>query len=350
MKARSLRSLLLVTTLGAAAACGGTAAVSGATASPTPTAKPSPSPSSTATPLTGPAPCDLPANPALMLLYTGVGGQKSYDFLKACAGEVVIGEKHVDHPTGVMKTAEAHAAGGRTAYIIASNGREIRDKLLRTDGVAKTKAEFQAMLDAGYDYIVVDEITADPMWADGATVNVRFRQLIDQMPARTFIAYISIDLTQQAGGQARLTARRLLLRKLKQRGRALALEVYLHTDAVIAGQSTGVIRTAANRVANAVANLSGGVGINKKCITVMGTTIRGTYAQYRYLDHPSRDLSSVAKQAYATRHASARVMQQRGLGFYFVGASDLEPLSGAPYTKDQLIARMVLEAKRARRL
>ena len=105
----------------------------------------------------------------------------------------------------------------------------------------------------------------------------------------------------------------------------------------------------ANRVANAVANVSGGAGINTKCITVMGTTIHGTYAQYRYLDHPSRDLSSVAKQAYATRHASARVMQQRGLGFYFVGASDLEPLSGAPYTRDQLIARMVLEAKRARR-
>ena len=51
----------------------------------------------------------------------------------------------------------------------------------------------------GYDYIVIDEITAAPDFRDGATLNRRLRKLLLRMPARTIIPYIRIDLIAAPG-------------------------------------------------------------------------------------------------------------------------------------------------------
>jgi hypothetical protein len=293
---------------------------------------------------TGPKPCHLGSHPPLILLYSGTGHDHDLDFLKGCPGEVVIGEKRQDGPRGALKSAAAHAAGGRTAYVIASNGREIRDLLLNKGAVGAAHW-MRKKLDSGYDYIVVDEVTRDPNWRDGTTVNHRFRRMLELLPPRKVIAYISIDLTQQAGADIYLHNRRYLLRALRNRGRALALEVYLHTAQ--AESSTGAFRTAAWRIAHAVRGMKHASAINRRAISVLGMSIHSSpFPQYHYLDKPSQDLDSVRKQAHAIRFSSSsRLRQQRGIGYYFVGTSDLQPRHGAPYTFDRLVHRMTQEAR-----
>jgi hypothetical protein len=200
----------------------------------------------------------------------------------------------------------------------------------------------------GYDYIVIDEITAAPDYRDGSTLNRRLRKLLLRMPARTIIPYISIDLVQQAGGFDRMRERRLLLRAFKRRARALALEVYLHTPDVKAGAAPLNFRRAADRLALSVRGLAHGGGINLRAISVIGTSIHaGTsgLAQYMYLDQPSYDLRSLSRQVNAIRHGSKRLRQQHGVGWYFVNKSDMDPRSGG-YSYDALIRRMRLLALR----
>src|SRR5688500_758838 len=175
-----------------------------------------------------PAPCNLPSNPPLFLFYTSIGGAGTFRFLKGCPGEVVIGEKTESGPQSVMRSQAAHRAGGRTAFVLGDHGILIR-RMLKNRGVEKTRRYLKKKLDSGYDYIVIDEITAHPDWADGSLVNRRFRELLLRLPKRKVIAYVSIDLTMWDGGGADMRERRLLLRALKRQGRVMALEVYLHT-------------------------------------------------------------------------------------------------------------------------
>jgi hypothetical protein len=160
------------------------------------------------------------------------------------------------------------------------------------------------------------------------------------MPARTFIPYISIDLTQYPGGYSDLRARRQLLRAFARRARVLALEVYLHTGQVMAGAAPSVFRTAALRLGLASAYS----GINRRAITVIGTSMHSSYPQYRYLDSPSHDLASIKRQVNAVRHGSRRLRSQRGIGWYFVNKSDMAPPSA--YSYDRLIKTMRLAGLR----
>jgi hypothetical protein len=146
-------------------------------------------------------------------------------------------------------------------------------------------------------------------------------------------------------------ARRLLLRAFNRRARAIALEVYLKTPSVMAGAAPYQFRRAADRLALAVKGLKYGAGINRRAITVIGTSIHGGSAnlsQYAYLNQPSNDLTSIKKQVNAIRHGSRRLRSQRGVGYYFVFRGDMAPLSGAPYSYDALIRRMRLQALRFR--
>jgi hypothetical protein len=217
----------------------------------------------------------------------------------------VIGEKRETGPVGSMKSAAAQAAGGRTAFVLDRHGDKLRELLLRDNGVERTVAYLKKKMQLGYDYIVIDEITAASDFRDGTTLNRRLRKLLLRMPTRTIIPYISIDLTQQTYGFAAMQARKLLLRAFKLRARTLALEVYLHTNQVRAG-----------------------------------------YAQYNYLDQPSHDLTSIKRQVNAIRHGSRRLRAQRGIGFYFVNKSDMAPPSA--YTYDRLIKTMRLQGLRFR--
>jgi len=279
--------------------------------------------------------CALGRHPALFLFYTGIDHDSDFELLRGCPGEVVLGEKHTDHPRGVFTGAAAHAAGGRSAFIFGDNGRQFRDMLLRSNGVERTAAFIRKLLEAGYDYVVVDEVTTDPNWADGATVNHRFRQLLLRIPPRTLIPYISLDLTMYPGGGAALHARRFLVRALKLRARALALEEYLHTGAVMGGAAPPTFRTAANRVAAAVHGMRGAAGISAREITTLGLSMHTAYAQYNYLDDTRHDLAAVAREATAVRHASSRTRAQHGLGLYFIGKSDITPSSR--YTVGELV-------------
>jgi len=293
-------------------------------------------------------PCKVSKRSPLELLYASPGSDETLRFLKDCPGEVVVGEKRESGPRGSMRTAEAHAAGGRAGFVVDRHGWKLRDLLLRSNGVERTAAYLRNKLRSGYDYIVIDEITAAPEWRDGATANRRLRKVLLRLPPRTVIPYISIDLVQYPDGFAAMRARKLLLRAFKRRARALALEIYLHTPQVMAGAAPATFRRAADRLALAVKGLRYGGGINLRAISVIGTSMHSEFPQYRYLDQPSNDLRSITRQVNAIRHGSKRLRQQHGLGYYFVNKSDMAPLSGAPYSYDGLIRRMRLQALRFR--
>ncbi len=296
-------------------------------------------------PLTAPAPCTLTAHSAVELLYASPGEPYASRFLLGCPGEVVMGDKSETGPKNSMRTAAAHAAGGRTGFVLDRNGNKLRALLQRPNGFERTVAYLKHKLALGYDYIVLDEVTSAGDYADGQWLNRAVRALLLRLPRRSFIPYISIDLTQELPSLY-MNDRRLLLRAFKQRARVLALEVYLHTDQVIAGEAPSVFRRAADRIQNAVAGLRGTAGINTHAITTIGATHQSIYPQYRYLDDARHDLTSITRQVNALRNASRRTRQQHGIGWYFVGQSDLQPV--ASYTMDALVRRMRTQALRFR--
>jgi hypothetical protein len=291
--------------------------------------------------LTGPAACpNVTKQSALQLLYASPGKEETLRFLKDCPGEVVIGEKRETGPVGSMKSAAAHAAGGRTGFVLDRHGDKLRELLMRDNGVERTVAYLKKKMQLGYDYFVIDEITAASDFRDGTTLNRRLRKLLLRMPNRTIIPYISIDLTQYSSGFSYMQGRKLLLRAFKLRARSIALEVYLHTGQVRAGYAPSTFRRAADRLALAVRGLSKAGGINLRAITTIGTSMHSSYPQYRYLDQASYDLTSLSRQVNAIRHGSKRLRQQHGVGWYFVNKSDMAPPSA--YSYDALIRRMRL--------
>ncbi|MGE5180595.1 MAG: hypothetical protein ACM31C_00970 [Acidobacteriota bacterium] len=295
------------------------------------------------TTLAAPAPCTITRHSALQLLYASPGEPYAERFLLGCPGEVVMGDKSETGPRSSMRTAAAHAAGGRTAFVLDRNGNKLRALLQRPNGFERTVAYLKHKLALGYDYVVLDEVTSAADYADGQWLNRAVRALLVRLPERSFIPYISIDLTQELS-PIYMKDRRLLLRAFRNRARVMALEVYLHTDQVMAGQAPATFRRAADRLQNAVAGLRRASGMNAHAITTIGATHRSTYAQYRYLDHASHDLASITRQVNALRHASRRTRQQHGVGWYFVDSSDLAPVS--TYSFDALIRRMRTQALR----
>jgi uncharacterized protein (TIGR03382 family) len=286
-----------------------------------------------------PTACKLGPHPNLFLFYTGIDHDHDLGLLKGCPGEVVLGEKHMDGPHGEFQFTNAHAAGGRTALVFGDNGRQFLSMLLRSNGVERTAAFIRDRLKRGYDYVVIDEVTTDPRWADGTTANHRFRQLLGRIPGRKLIAYISLDLTKYPGGGAAMHDRRYLLRALKLRGRALALEDYLHTGEVMAGYAPSVFRTASDRLVAAVHGMRGAPGVSRRAIITLGLSMHTAYPQYNYLDSPSHDLAAITRQVNAIRHGSGRLRVERGLGFYFIGGGDITP-SGHTYDRDDVVARI----------
>src|SRR5262249_11532096 len=113
---------------------------------------------------------------------------------------------------------------------------------------------------------------------------------------------------------------------------------------VMAGGAPSAFRIAADRLALSVSGMKHGGGINQRAITTIGTSMHSSFPQYRYLDQAGHDLESIKKQVNALRHGSARLRQQHGVGYYFVGKSDMAPPSA--YTYDALIGRMHTQALR----
>jgi hypothetical protein len=288
------------------------------------------------------AACHADKHSPVEFLYASPGKDETLRFLLGCPGEVIVGEKLEAGPRGAMTDPDAHARGGRSAFVLDRNGDKLRELLMRTNGVERTAAYLRKKLQSGYDYIAIDEITAAPDWRDGTSLNRRLRKLLLRVPARTVIPYISIDLTQYPSGYTDMRARRALLRAFARRARVIALEVYQHTAGVMAGQAPGIERRAADRLFLASAYK----GINRRAITVIGTSMHSAYPQYRYLDQPSHDLTAIKRQVNAIRHGSARLRGQRGVGFYFVNKSDMAP-PGA-YSYDRLIKTMRLQGLRFR--
>ncbi|HET9988821.1 MAG TPA: hypothetical protein VFQ65_09875, partial [Kofleriaceae bacterium] len=225
--------------------------------------------------------CKVSKSSPVELLYASPGAVETLRFLIGCPGEVIVGEKREDGPIGAMKSAAAHAQGGRSGFVLDRNGDKLRELLNRSNGVERTAAYLRHKLASGYDYIVIDEVTSASDFADGQGLNHELRQLLLRMPARTIIPYISIDLTQESIGAAAMPHRRLLLRAFKKRARVLALEVYLHTAQVMAGESPSVFRRATDRLGDAIRGLAGAGGINGRSIITIGTSMHSTYAQYR---------------------------------------------------------------------
>jgi hypothetical protein len=80
-----------------------------------------------------------------------------------------------------------------------------------------------------------------------------------------------------------------------------------------------------------VHGLAGTAGINRAAITTIATSMHSTYPQYRYLDEPSHDLGAVRREVNALRHGSRRTRSQHGIGWYFVGKSDMAPAGSYSY-------------------
>ncbi len=290
-----------------------------------------------------PKACTIKHGSPVQLLYASPGATEALRFLVGCPGEVIVGEKGENGPISAMTSAAAHAAGGRTAFVLDRNGDKLRALLMRSNGVERTAAYLRHKLAIGYDYIVIDEITSAGDFADGQTFNHRLRQLLLRLPSRSILPYISIDLTQELP-PIYMNDRRLLLRAFRRHARALAMEIYLHTGSVMAGAAPFNFRRAADRLQDAVRGLADGAGINAHAISVIGTSMHSSYAQYRYLDQPAHDLAAVTREVNAIRHASRRTRQQRGVGWYFVNKSDMAPHSH--YTYDQLIHELRTQALR----
>src|SRR5262249_23018688 len=151
-------------------------------------------------------------------------------------------------------------------------------------------------------------------------------ELIRKLPARTFIPYLSIDLMQEYSS-IYLRDRRDLVRAFKLRGRALALEIYLHTPQVMAGAAPATFRRAADRLLAAVHGMQGAARVSRTAIATIATSMHSSLAQYRYLDEPARDLDSITRQVNAIRHGGKRLRAEHGIGWYFVGKSDMLPSS-----------------------
>jgi len=284
--------------------------------------------------------CTANKHSPVEFLYASPGATESLRFLVGCPGEVIIGEKGEAGPRGAMTDPAAHAKGGRSAFVLDRNGDKLAELLARTNGVERTAAYLRKKLQEGYDYLAIDEITTNPRWRDGTSLNRRLRAVLLRVPARTVIPYLSIDLMQYPNGYSDLRARRLLLRAFAKRARVIAMEIYLHTGSVIAGAAPATFRRAADRLSLASAVR----GINRRAISVVGTSMHSTYSQYRYLDQPGHDLASIVRQVNAVRHASTRTRQQRGIGYYFVNKSDMAPPSA--YSYDRLIRVMRLQGLR----
>ena len=95
----------------------------------------------------------------------------------------------------------------------------------------------------------------------------------------------------------------------------------------VGGAAPPTFRGAADRIAAAVHGLRAVAGISAREITTLGLSMHTRYPQYNYLDDTRHDLSAIARQATAVRHASSRTRAQHGLGFYFIGRSDITPSS-----------------------
>ncbi len=301
--------------------------------------------------LARPAPCRITRRSPVILMYATPGRLEALRFLRGCPGEVIVGEKVESGPRGVMSTPAARAAGGRTAFVVDRNGRKLRALLARPNGVERTAAYLRKKLRNGYDYIVLDEITAHPEFRDDAGSNRRLRKLMLRLPERSVIPYLSIDLTQWADGLAAMRSRRLLLRTLNKHSRALALEVYLHTGEVMAGAAPAAFRRAADRLSIATRGLPFTRGINRRAFITLGTSVHGGTArlpEFSYLDRPAHDLRSITRQVNAIRHGSRRLRAQRGIGYYFIGRDDMTPRAGAPYSYDDLIRKLRGQALRFR--
>jgi len=305
---------------------------------------------STLTPLAAqaPAPCTLGKNPAVILFYSGFGEPITDRFLQGCPGEVIVGEKHERGPSSRFASATYHAAGGRTGFIIDANGHKLIALLLRPNGVERTAAYVRGKLAAGYDYVVFDEITMDSNFMDTSTAGKRLRQLMLRVPRHSIIPYISLDLTQGPIGAIGMANRKWLLRSFRLYARAMALENYLHTDAVMAGAAPSTFRTGIDRVANAMRGMQGGSDVARHAFTTLGLSMHQGLSQYNYLDDPRHDLAALSREVNAIRHGSARLRQEHGLGFYMVGSYDVQPRPGAPYTYTQLVAHLRSLADRFR--
>jgi hypothetical protein len=299
----------------------------------------------TFTPFATPAACKLGKRPAVELFYASPGDAYADQFLLGCPGEVIMGDKNENGPLNAMRTADAHAAGGRTGFILDRSGDKLRALLARPNGFERTIAYLKHKLALGYDYIILDEVTHAGDYADGEALNRAVRGILLRLPSRTFLPYISIDLTQEAYGNVYMYDRRTLLRAFKHEARMMALEVYLQTPQAMAGEAPSIFGTAANRLQDSVAGLSDAGGMNLRAFTTLGMSHQSIYPQYRYLDDALHDLQSISKQVNAIRSASRRTRQQNGIGWYFVDESDLTPLPHT-YTYASLIDRMRAEALR----
>ena len=272
--------------------------------------------------------CALGKNPALFLFYTGIDRASDFSLLGGCPGEVVLGEKHMDHPHGEFASATAHAGGGRTALVFGDNGRQFRDLLLRANGVERTAAFIRQRLEGRLRLCrrrrgrppIPTGPTARRSTAASGSCSCASRRARSSRTSRS-------TSTMYPGGAEALRARRLLLRAFKLRARALALEEYLHTDAVMGGAAPPTFRGAADRIAAAVHGMKQIAGISAHEITTLGLSMHTAYPQYNYLDDTRHDLAAVAREATAIRHASSRTHAQRGVGFYFIGRSDITPSS-----------------------
>lgn len=205
------------------------------------------------------------------------------------------------------------AGGGRVAHVMSE------DELLAHLAAGSGAGAVSELLLRGYAYVAIDELHAglaalrDGAWGAGA-----FAALLDELAAagldRRVILYVnSYNLVGQLAGF------RQVLAACRDHCRALASEVYLHTEHVFApaAETPGHCTRSTDCFERLAAEMAAAApGVNHRTVTVLaiGDEFTGGRAD-SLCERPAGGAGALYLQ-YAHLHAGARTRLQPGVGAY----------------------------------
>jgi len=281
-----------------------------------------------------PPPCGYAMNPpgtgSYFTHYVGVPKAEVMDNL-AGKGESILVTRSVV-PCGVEDaTFKAwRDKGGRWAYKLA-----IADEaptVLAGDPVAW----FKAKIDAGWDYVVIDELRSkkDGGYVDSSALGKQLLAMMNALPppyAGRFMAYFS------SGAISEITTNYpTMVKTLAAKGRAILLERYLYSSS---NHSVATIRdTFFNPQCQKTAALGAGVVGKLSIVIGIDNYDPNGKGNYIFLDKPATDLASdgagMLYREFSAMHQGSCTKSLGGVGTYSFGrVKDLPQYSTAQLAK-----------------
>lgn len=220
--------------------------------------------------------------------------------------------------------------GGRWAYKLALV--DEAPVVLAGDPVAW----FKAKIDAGWDYVVIDELRSknDGGYTDSSTEGKQLIAMMNALPppyAGRFMAYFS------SGAISEITSNYpTMVKTIASKGRAVMLERYLYSSS---NHSTATIRdTFFNPQCKKTADLAPGVVGKLSIVIGIDNYDPNGKGNYIFLDKPATDLASDATgmlyREFSAMHQGSCTKSLGGVGTYSFGrVKDLPQYSTADLSK-----------------